>query len=793
MEKKPRPLIILINFVLALGVALHVQIYIQSGRFTILDHAFRLNAGLIVPWLTALLLFLLAAGFFGRKERASLPGGAEPGRGRIIPALLPFAFFFLSPWLLHFYLSRDDLRVRLKLLALFIIAAVLLLALPRIVRYLRSRGAGLEKAAAKFSSLPLRRRLIFLFLGSFVLYQAAALILIFEGTTFSGDEPYYLLSSHSLIKEGDINVADNYARQDYFYFYSKKDNPRLRLGIYGRYGRRGKDTIYPINLPGISVLMLPFYWLSGFFSGRWLTYILKASLSPWAALLGLQLYLYARELWGRERLALGLWALYSFSSPVLFFAVHLYPEIPAALFCFYIFRKVAGSSPLSVIQLLLLGLLLGLLPWFGLKFNFLFWSLILVSLYFLIIRRGVRFKTLALIAPALVSMALFYLFIRSLYGTFSPIAVYEGVLTPERTEAFKQTLLAIPLRARVDAFLDYFLDQRDGLLLYSPVYFFSFLGLVEIWRRKKQDFWCFLIIGLPFVVNYALFTHRQGASPQGRVLAPLSWIGVIAIGHFLVHNRRRVFSFLFGAASAAGLAAAGLALAHPSFLYQPTTHEFTSRPGELFVHLSNLHFFLPALLPSFIKVDNSRYWPNYVWLAALVVFVLVYALPRRDRPLGRAVPVVSVHAALAAAVFLWVLFPRTVLFPVKTVRYSPQRTLGFYTYPMGKGVIAKDNGDFYLHLERNYKCIFGSRAKLDKVKLVFGSAKGEHDLALSLFDLPLFDGKTAYLTKEFTFAPAAVYRFRSLFLYELDIRLLHRSTESMLLDPFLFQVIPVRD
>ena len=793
MKKRASPGILLINLFLALGVALYVQIYIQSGRFTILNHTLRLNAGFFALWGAAFLLFLLAPGFLRRKEAGFSGPGPEFRRHGGIPAALPLGFFLLSPWLLHFYFGRDDLRVRLRLLALFIIAAVLLLELPRITRYLLSKGAGLDKAVAKFSSLPLRRRLIFLFLGSFLVYQAAALCLVFQGASFSGDEPYYLLSSHSLLKEGDINVADNYARQDYFYFYSKKDNPRLKLGVYGRYGRRGRDSIYPINLPGISVLMLPFYWLSQFFSGRWLTFILKTSLSPWASLLGLQLYLYARELWGKERLALGLWALYSFSSPVLFFAVHLYPEVPVALFCFYIFRKVTGPPPLSVFQLAVLGLLLGLFPWFGLKYNFFFWPLLLVSLYFLITRQRVRFRAAALVAPALVSMALFYVFIRSLYGTFSPIAVYEGVLTPERAEAFKQTLLAIPLRARVDAFLDYFLDQRDGLLLYSPVYFFAFLGLVEIWRRRKRDFWCFLLVGLPFLANYALFTHRQGASPQGRVLTPLTWIGAIAIGHFLVHNRRKILSFLFAAASAAGLAIAGLLLAHPSFLYQPTTHEFTSRPGELFVHLSNLHFFLPPLLPSFIKVDNSRYWPNYIWLAGLAVFVLAYALSRKERPLGRAVPVISVYSALAAAFFLWVLFPRPVLFPVKTVQYSPQRALGFYTFPMGKGVIGKDSGDFYLHLERGYKFVFGSRTKLDKVKLVFGSAKGEYNLALSLFDLPLFEGQTAYETRELNFAPAAAYRFRSLFLYEVDVRLLHRSEESMLLDPFRFQVIPARD
>jgi hypothetical protein len=68
--------------------------------------------------------------------------------------------------------------------------------------------------------------------------------------TFSGDEPNYLMTTHSLYKDGDINLANNYARKDYFHFYSRKDNPRLKLGIYARYGKKGQDYIFPINLPG---------------------------------------------------------------------------------------------------------------------------------------------------------------------------------------------------------------------------------------------------------------------------------------------------------------------------------------------------------------------------------------------------------------------------------------------------------------------------------------------------------------------------------------------------------------
>jgi hypothetical protein len=61
------------------------------------------------------------------------------------------------------------------------------------------------------------------------------------------------------------------------------------------------------------------------------------------------------------------------------------------------------------------------------------------------------------------------------------------------------------------------------------------------------------------------------------------------------------------------------------------------------------------------------------------------------------------------------------------------------------------------------------------------------------FDLPLWQGKTNGEVKEMDFVPAAAYKFKRFYLYEIDLRLTHRSPESMLLDPFLFQVIPWRN
>ncbi len=793
MKKSPRRAITILQLVLSLAVALFLDIYFQSFRFTILDHSYRPGLMLIPLWMAALGLIYLLCILLSRWEASYF--GADPGfwRRRGTLALLSLAFLFLSPWLLRFYTTGDDLRVRLRLLAIWAVSGAVFLKLAGFARFLVKRGSLIDRAILRFSATPPRRRALGLFLASFLVYQVAAFIIVSKGPSFSGDEPYYLLTTHSLLRDGDINVANNYARQDYFYFYSKKDNPRLKLGIYGREGKDGKGSIYPINLPGTSVLMLPFYWLSGLVSGKWLAFILKTSLSLWASLLGLQVYLDARERWERERLALGLWALFSFSAPVLFYAVHLYPEVPIALIAFFIYRKTSGRAALSTFGLILCGFLLGLFPWFGLKYSFIFYPLLLISIYFLLKKHQAGLKTLAFALPALISMALFYIFVYSLYGTFSPIAVYEGVMSPERTEAFRQVLLGIPLRARIDAFLDYFLDQRDGLLLYSPLYFFALLGFVELYRRKKGDFWSLLFIGLPFLLNYALFTHRQGAAPQGRVLMPLSWILIIAVGHFIVHNRREIFNFLFGAAAGAGFVVAGILLANPSFLYQPTTHEVTSRPAELFVSLSNMYFFLPPYLPSFIKIDNTRYLPNYVWITGILFFLAAYLLSKKEKRLGPAVPTVFAYGVLAAAFILWTLFPRSPLYPVKTVEYSTQSSLGFYTFSMGKGVVAKESGDFYLHLEKPYRFLFGSRKSLERVKLRFGSDMGEYDLELKQFDLPLWQGETRGEIKEIEFSPAAAYRFRNLFLYEIDLRLVHRSGESMQLDPFLFQILPWRD
>ena len=479
--KKPLPILpLLFLLLISYGIACFFWLYKHALSFSIIEHSFH-------PSFFSLLLItggvffhlIVTLKLLAKIESKSLKTEYSSQIREGLTAFLPLSLFLLSPILLKFYLTAEDLKIRLNFMLFFVILGIIFLKFIQINRH-KNLGILLDRAAAKFTSLSTRKKLLMLFLIAMVIYNTATYLIVSKGYAYTGDEPYYLLTAHSLYQDQDINVANNYKNKDYFYFYPREIYPNLKLKAYARFGKKGGDYLYPVNQPGISVLIQPFYWISQQFSGKFRIFILKGSLSIWAVLIGLQLYLFMQQTWKNEKISLLLWFLYSFSAPVLFYATHLYPEIPIALFSLYIFRKVRSDKKITLAQYFFMGFLFSLFFWFGLKYNMIFWPLILVSGYFLIKEHKAGKKMLALLLFPFFSMLLYYLYIYELYGTFNPIAIYEGVLSPDSVKNFKELMIKLPIMLRIDSFLDYFLDQRDGLLLYSPIYFFTFLGFFAI-------------------------------------------------------------------------------------------------------------------------------------------------------------------------------------------------------------------------------------------------------------------------------------------------------------------------
>ncbi len=774
------------------GLAFFFTLYSQASTFSFLDHSYRFPPrffllSLAISFALLTLSWALLANLDAKCFRVKLPTSLEEN----FLSYLPFLFFLFTPLLLQYYLDREDLKARLNFLAVFILFSFIYLKLGQLNRQLKWKEL-LEKGMAKFGSIPLKKKLIILFVVAFVIYNLCSFILISKGLSFSGDEPYYLLTTHSLYEDKDINVANNYENNDYFHFYPRELYPDMRLGAYARFGRKGTDYVYPINQPGISVLILPYYWLSQFFKGKTLLFILKGSLSIWAVLLGLQLYLLLGELWKNEKLALLLWFFYSFSVPILFYSIHIYPEIPIALFSIYIFRKIRLKHILSLFQYVFLGFILSLFLWFGLKYNMIFWPLLLVSIYLLLRQHKARWKIIYFLAFPLLSLFLFYLYLYELYGSFYPIAIYEGVITPEVISLFKEAAFKTPVLLRIDSFLDYFLDQRDGLLLYSPLFFFAFLGLVEIFRRAKKDLLMLLFLFLPFVLNYAFFTHRQGYSPQGRVLTALSWIGVILVSYFLVYNRKKFYSFLFWLACLVGLAIVIILLQNPFFLYQPTTHEYTFRGGDLFISLSNLYFYLPSLLPSFIKVNNVGYLPNYVWLILVGIFIIAYLSKKEfGQPSKLSFQILFTMGGLLLLFFWFIFYPRLVLSFPTNISYPDDKKIILYS--IDRNAQMRKPGEFYLLRDnRSFKFNFTSWREIQKMKFEFGSLEGDYQVELRIFDELLFREKTAKEIRTLVFSSPPLYRLKSKYLYSLRLDLKNISDVNTVENPYFFSIQPLK-
>ena len=780
----------LVIFLIGLGLTFFLTLYFQISDLSLENHRYTFS---VLSFLLLLIASCVALFFLWKLmalcDRRVFAVQRQIALKENLFPLLPMSFFLLSLVCLKYFILQKDLKWRLNHLLVFVIAAMFLTKIFQLSTKMNFPSLW-ERSVARFTDLSRRKKLILLFVLAFLVYQLCTIGIVSKGFAFSGDEPWYLLTTHSLYQDQDINVANNYDQQDYFHFYPKSLYPNITLGKYGRFGKKGSDWIFPINQPGISVLMLPFYALSQLFKNKVLIFIIKGSLSIWAALLGVQLFLLANNLWKKERLSLVLWFLFSFSAPVLFYAFHLYPEVPIALFSVYLFRKILEKGPFSTRQYLFFGFVLSLFIWFGLKYNMIFWPMLFIAGYFFIKEQKAGAKMIGFLAFPALSLVLFYLYVHALYGTYNPIALYEGVLTPEKIAAFKQTLLKIPLMLRIDTFFDYFLDQRDGLLLYSPLYFFSFLGIVEAFRKAKKELIILFFLSVPFVLNYALLSHRQGSSPQGRVLTPVVWIMAVCVGYFLVYNKKKFYAVLFWIACILGFIAAARLLSYPAFLYQPTTHEFTFRGGEFFINLSSFGFYLPSVLPSFIKVNNLGYLPNYAWLGLLVVFFLGYI--RKTRPQKTLQYPRHTFFIMAGVLicFLWFsLFPKMTFLNPVNVGYDTGEKITFYSLEPHQQM--REPGKFLLSKDvHTYIFNFTSWRELKDIKIDFGSLDGTFLVSLKLFDRTLFEGETSMEMKTLHIPTPPAYNYKKTNLYQFSLELTNMSETSTADFPYLFILQP---
>ncbi len=294
--------------------------------------------------------------------------------------------------------------------------------------------------------LPLSAAALFILLV--VLYLFSIDIRASRGASITGDEPFYLLTTQSLIQDGDLDLTYQFQSRSYEEFF---DHPQglWRQSVPSHDGR----LLSPHN-PGLSLLLVPGFALGGLLGTQVQLVVIGAGAMTLAYLLAVRFSRRPDICWP-VTLAVGL------SATAFIYSSEIYPEFPAAfalLACLLIAtrqKKPSGDDGLY------LAIGLTALMWLGVKYAPL---AALVSAYFLY--RSDNCGRLALLTSGVVSGAYFIWFHLSTFDSLTPYnvnVVYAGQTSFELIDSH------VSFVDRIYRIWGLFIDRRFGIGRWAPI------------------------------------------------------------------------------------------------------------------------------------------------------------------------------------------------------------------------------------------------------------------------------------------------------------------------------------
>jgi hypothetical protein len=658
------------------------------------------------------LLVIFGARFLGRLTGRT-PVDAVPSLVACLSPLLLLDFVFLQ-----FFVFLRDIRPVLPWVS--VLSSVYLLGI-----YVSRTVSAPEPAANRPDP---RRWLPGLFAISFLVYAFLASGLVFPPQPFSGDEPHYLLTTESLLSDGDIDVHDDYRDEEYKAFY-----PGL-LESHAFPGRKGPEHEYSRHLPGISVLVLPSY-LAGKLAGRVLApgpgqaalrariliFVSRLTMCLLAAALGAAFFLLAFRITGRAGPSLLAWAVFGFTSPLVYLSQLVYPEIPVALVALLVIHSVVLEKKSRPGVLWLAGAGIAILPWFGIKYvviSAVLFAFCLPSLPRIGGRSRARFLSLSLI-PA-ISGAAYLFFFWTLYGTLSPTGAYG--------DAFPAGHFSFAMRSGpsfVEALrfgFGYLFDQRFGIIPHSPVYILLFAGAAILWKRQRRAAVPLLALFAVYWAQAAFARVWGGYCPPGRLMLPVLWVLALCVAEAFAAARGRVRSAILAGTTGLAFAAAFAGISNPRMLYNENISTVLSGPetfNKLLTSLANSVVDPRLWVPSFANWEALMAPATVGWFLAAAAAAIVFARDRKAgarpyRPFG-----VCVHAAIVFGLAFAVV--GYAFFDVRTDKRSPLDGEGVEILFQDGNAYGTEPGGFWTKGGRGTTVLIKAPRRLSRISLILSS------------------------------------------------------------------------
>jgi len=398
-----------------------------------------------------------------------------------------------------------------------------------------------------------------------------------------GDEPYYLLMTESLVKDRDLDLANQY--RDLAHSATRRTDlvPQYgdRSGPHGESWSRLEPFLALLLVPGVALGGLP---------GA------LATIALFGALLVRSTIRLFEDEGISDATARQLFPLIAFGPPILFYAVRIWPEVPAA-FCFV--EAVRGVRQRRAMRwaAALLGLVL-------LKVRF---GLIAIVLLARAWRLTMRRALVAVTVAVLLAIA------------FAFTAHTAAELRPGPPYFY---LLGIAGLA---------LDGAAGIAFQAPLYLLALIALAR-WRTMPAGFRLGMSASLLYLIY--LFPRAEwhgGWSPPLRYV--VVFFPILALGVAALWERVAAGPKLVVAAYTAGLSIHGLAYPYRLFHIADGQNPLGEWLGEQF------HGDFSRLIPSTIR-------PNLAALVGGIVLVLMLVLFRTGRTFTPAVAAVLLVLAV---------------------------------------------------------------------------------------------------------------------------------------------------
>jgi hypothetical protein len=415
-----------------------------------------------------------------------------------------------------------------------------------------------------------------------------------------GDEPFYLLITESIARDGDLDLANQYAGLS----ASATKRPDLVPQPGDPVGSGGEQ--YSRHAPFLPILLLPGYLVGGLYGA-------VATIALFGALLAYSLGRWIEEEVGRAA-AVAIFPLVALAPPVLFYSLRIWPEVPAAFFLAEALRQMSRRKGGRFVAALA-GLAL-------LKLRFVAIAAPLLIIYLLRGRRSWK-----LVAAGVAALAVPFVLVWVVTG--SPLNVHApGELRPAAAAAYLRGAFGL------------LLDGQGGLLFQAPLLFLALFGLLD-WKKLPESGRVGIVAAIPYLL--LLFPRAEwhgGWSPPLRYLVVFTPLFALLLA--VVWERLRAGGLLW----IAGVWSAAIVvhgLAYPFRLFHLATGESTF--GE---YVSGAHAIdFARMIPSYIRPGTAAVVAAAVLLAAVAVAAIARWRGWRVDP---ALP--AMGAALAIAILV---------------------------------------------------------------------------------------------------------------------------------------------